>query len=176
MTLQFTIILSFLMLGSLAKAQLDANPSILAPQKPTYSAAVTSNIAELVKGNGNAMLEFFSGPKTAGFFSASLSSAKEKRPKLSNAELTVDRSQYTLGLVWYKNEIEQKKNLFLAAGIGFGQEKDFSDVDTKSALEIMAAAQIIPERSRMRLQAGVKMSNISGEFKGTAVLAVGAMF
>lgn len=164
------------MLGSLAQAQLDSNPSIAASQKPIYSGAFNSNVAELVKGNGNVMLEFFSNPKRAGFFSAALSSTKEKRPQLSNAELTVDRSQYTLGLIWYKNEIEQKKNFLLATGISFGQEKDFSDVDSKSALEVMVAAQIIPDQTRMKLQAGLKMSNLTGEFKGTAILSVGAMF
>jgi len=176
MKLKFFSIITIIAAASLSQAQPLSDNSSALNTKPPYSASLTSNIAELVKGNGNVTVEFFSGTKGAGFFSASLSSTKEKRPRLSNAELTVDRSQYTLGFVWYKNEIDQKKNLLLSTGIGFGQEKDYSDVDTKTALEVMIAAQIIPEHSRLKLQAGLKMSNLTGEFKGTAVLGVGALF
>ena len=96
--------------ASLGQTQSLSSSSSILNAKTNYTASLTSNVAELVKGNGNVTLEFFSGAKSAGFFSAALSSLKEKRPRLSNAEYTVDRSQYTLGLVWYKNEIDQKKN------------------------------------------------------------------
>ncbi len=167
--------LSIIILSPFAWAQPDVT-SISTAEKPYYSAAMTSNIAELVKGNGNVTIEFFSTPKRSGFFSASFASAKEKRPKLSNAELTVDRTSYSLGMAWYKNDISAKTNMLIAPGIAFGQEKDFTDVDAKSSFEFLLAAQIIPDKTRMKLMGGLKMSNQTGDFKGIAVIALGAMF
>ena len=150
--------------------------STTAAEKPYYSAALTSNVAELVKGNGNVMIEFFSGEKMSGFFGASFSSEKERRPKLANAEFVVDRSAFTLGISWYKNEIQSKTNFLLAPGLSFGQEKDYTNTDAKTAFEILGAIQLIPEGTRLKLMAGMKMSNLTGDFKGTPVIALGAIF
>lgn len=153
-----------------------SNGSSYSSDKPYYSAAMTSNIAELVKGNGNVLIEFFSSSKFSGFFGASFSSAKERREKLGNVEYTVDRTAYSLGVSFYKNDISSKHNFLLAPGLSFGQEKDYVNSDAKTAFEILGAIQLIPEKTRLKLMAGMKMSNQTGDFKGTAVIALGAMF
>lgn len=131
------------------------------------------NFASLAQGKTNV---YFDVGGLSERVSPSLSyrsySNKEKRPKLNNAEFTVDRSLATLGasVLVFKQDT---RSIVLSPYVFFGTEKDPLNTDNRTGLGARLVGQMALNKS-VALQAGLDANAMEDEvFKGEAYIGMG---
>jgi hypothetical protein len=138
------------------------------------SAMLSVDFLGLTKGIANAQAEFFSGEYVASQLSINATSTEEKRKKLNNEKVSVDRTYLGIGATGYLKGVHAEKNLFGTAQLMFGQERDSKFVDNQTGLGLRLGAQIRP-LNKFAIDGGVAANNLTGSFVGEAFVRFGIL-
>ncbi|MCX7978255.1 MAG: hypothetical protein N2578_04565 [Bdellovibrionaceae bacterium] len=175
--------------GHRGTAQASPSPSVnsshAGTQKSIFSAAETdrrmylaTNIVGLSKGQGNASIDFFLNEKWTLGLRVHSASSKEKRKKNEvTAEMSVDRTTYTLGASFFLFGAESQRNLIIGAGLGFLTDKDPVDVDQRTGLSLKLAGTYRMKKD-LFVELGVHGNNAEtgSDFKGDLIAGLGYLF
>lgn len=136
---------------------------------------VVTNVDQLAKSTANVSANVMMNNHAGVALGYSSGSNKEKREKLNNQELTVDRTVTTLGAAFYVWEVEARKNISIVPSVIFRSEKDAINTENENGLGIKTVGVFRPTRV-MLLEGGVNTTVIAGETTGQAHLGLGFFF
>ncbi len=175
--LAFALMASFSAHATSVKTRAPAQNAIsaappLAPAVPgpndTVKAMISTNILDLSKGAGNLNLRIPLATNIGMYTNFRTFSTQEKRKRLGDQQVTVDRSQYSFGPSFFLYAPEASKNVIISPGLYFGQEKDLKDVDSQSGFGIQAVALLRPTEKPFAFEVGIQGNNLTNDFKGEA--------
>ncbi len=138
-------------------------------------AVVLTNVDQLAKSGANISVNMMMNEKAGMSLGYASTSQKEKREKVNNADLTVDRSTIAVGAAFYVWDLESQKNISLVPALLFRTEKDAVNTETDTGVGLKAVGVFKP-MARVLFEAGVNGTLIDGDSKGEAYLGLGFIF